>query len=582
MIRANLDVAAALSELANLTRVDEQDPNSFRVRAYDNAARAVESLATDVTELSASKLATVSGIGRSTAAKIREWVDHGQITKLAQLREKYPPGQLELLRIPGVGPKMLALLDEVLGVRDLDSLQAAIDDGSFAELPGLGERTAQNLESAIHRMHLASKTARRPIAEVMPVALRLREDLARIDGVQQVEFAGSLRRFRDTVGDADLVVAAAADAAQDVMVAVRDHDVVADVTGSGTTKTSIVTRDGLSVDVRVVAPESFGAALLYFTGSKAHNIALRQRAIQRGWKLSEYALADAETDRVVAGRTEQDVYDALDLAWVTPELREDVGEIAQAADGGLPARFDVADLRGDLHFHTDWSGDGRDTMQDMVAAAVERGLAYVAITDHAEDLRINGLSREQMLEQRRQVRRLEQDRGDIRLFHGTELNIAADGTVDYDQSFVDGFDFCVASVHSAFNRPVHEQTDRIVRAVRNPAINVIGHLTGRKLGRRPGIEVDLGPIFAACVETGTAIEVNAALPRLDASAEVIRAGIAAGVTFVISTDSHAIRELDRAHHGAAQARRAGLEPARVANSWGLDRFTAWVEAVRSA
>lgn len=582
MPRTNDDVAALLDELARLTKVDEQDPNSFRVRAYERAARAVESLSTDVAGMSASALAKVSGIGKSTAAKIRQFVEEGHIDKLEELRATYPPGQLQLLQIPGVGPKMLVLLDEVLGVRDLDALQQAIEDGSFQDLPGLGDKTAENLSHAIERMHLTSKSQRRPIADVLPVARRIAADLADLDAAQRVEWAGSLRRFRETIGDVDLLVAAEGpDAAAHVMEAVRTHDLVADVAGSGDTKTSIVTRDGLSVDVRVVPPASFGAALVYFTGSKGHNIALRQRAIERGWKLSEYALSDAETDEVVAAETEEAVYDALDLAWVTPELREDVGEVARAAAHELPRRFEVTDLRGDLHFHTDWSGDGRDTMPDMVAAAVDRGLDYVAITDHAEDLRMNGISREGMLRQRRVVRDLEEQRGDIRLFHGTELNIGADGSLDYDQDFLDRFDFCVASVHSHFTRPVADQTARVVAAVRNPAVNVIGHLTGRKLGRRPGIEVDLEPIFGACLETGTAIEVNAALPRLDASVEVIRAGIDAGVTFVISTDAHAIRELERAHHGAAQARRAGLEPDMVANTWERERFADWVAAVRA-
>lgn len=607
MPRMNDDVAAALDELARLTKVDEQDPNSFRVRAYEKAARSVESLSTDVTGMSAAALAKVSGIGKSTAAKIRQYVDEGWIDKLEALRETYPPGQLQLLQVPGLGPKMLALLDEVLGVRDLDGLKAALDDGSFADLPGLGDKTADNLGRAIDRMHLASKSARWPIAAVYPVAERLVADLAAVPAVHEVAWAGSLRRFRETIGDVDLLVTLADDAddevaavtagaadgadgdaadapggAATVMAALRDHDLVAEVVGSGPTKTSVVTREGLSVDLRVVPRASFGAAMVYFTGSKGHNIALRQRAIDRGWKLSEYDLSDAETGEVVAGATEEDVYAALDLAWVTPELREDVGEVERAADDALPTRFTVADLRGDCHVHTDWSGDGRDSMEDMVAAAVARGLDYVVITDHAEDLRINGLSREQMLEQRRVVRELEQQRGDVRLFHGTELNIGTDGSVDYDPEFLAGFDVCVASVHSAFTRPVAEQTARIVAAVRNPAVTVIGHLTGRKLGRRPGIELDLGPVFDACVETGTAIELNAALPRLDADVDVVRAGIDAGVTFVISTDSHATKELDRARHGAAQARRAGLEPHAVANTQPLAGFQAWVDAVGSA
>ncbi len=607
MPRMNDDVAAALDELARLTKVDEQDPNSFRVRAYEKAARSVESLTTDVTDMSATALAKVSGIGRSTAAKIRQYVDEGRIDKLEALRETYPPGQLALLQVPGLGPKMLSLLDEVLGVRDLDGLKSALDDGSFADLPGLGDKTAENLAKAIDRMHLASKSSRRPIDAVFGIAERLVADLAEVPEVGEVAWAGSLRRFRETIGDVDLLVTLADDQTGDpvgdgthadtdagdldavagepgaaaVMAAFRDHELVAEVVGSGPTKTSVVTRDGLSVDLRVVPRASFGAAMVYFTGSKGHNIALRQRAIARGWKLSEYTLEDAETGELVAGATEEDVYAALDLTWVTPELREDVGEVDLAAQGSLPTRLEVADLRGDLHVHTDWSGDGRETLPDMVAALVARGLDYAAITDHAEDLRINGLSREQMLAQRRVLRELEQERGDIRLLHGTELNIGADGSVDYDQEFLDAFDFCVASVHSHFTRPVAEQTERIVTAVRNPAVNVIGHLTGRKLGRRPGIELDLEPVFAACVETGTALEVNAALPRLDASVEVVRAGIEAGVTFVVSTDSHAIRELDRARHGAAQARRAGLEPGSVANTRDVAAFEDWVRQVRA-
>jgi DNA polymerase (family 10) len=580
--RKNDEVTRLLEELARLTTVDEGDPNSFRVRAYQNAARAVDTLDGDVAEMSASQLAQVKGIGKSTAAKIRQYVDEGRIDKLEQLRATYPPGQLELMKVPGLGPKGVQLLAEVLDVRDLDGLRAALDDGRLAELPGMGEKTAANLATAIERMHLASKEQRRPIHEVMPVAESMVAMLEERDDVERVAYAGSLRRFRETIGDVDLLVAAHETAG--IMAAFTTHDSVHDVQGHGETKSSIVTHDGLQVDLRVVRPEAFGAAMVYFTGSKAHNIRLRQRAIARGWKLSEYTLEDAETGDVVAATTEEDVYGALGLAWIPPEQREDTGEVEAAADDDdtpAPRLVRLEDLRGDLHDHSDWSGDGRNTLEEMVAAAAARGFAYLAITDHAEDLRINGLSREGMLRQRREVRELEEARGDIRLLHGAELNIGADGTLDYDQDFLDRFDWLVASVHSHFNRPAAEQTRRIVTAMRNPAVTAIGHLTGRRLGRRPGIELDLEAVLDAALETGTAIEINSNLNRLDASADVIREGARRGVRFVISTDAHTTRELDNHRHGARQARRGGVPADQVVNTWDVERFLGWVDDVHA-
>ena len=583
MARFNDEVAQRLEELARLTAVDEGDPNSFRVRAYQNAARAVDTLDSDVRDMSASQLMQVKGIGKATAAKIRQYADDGRIDKLDQLREKWPPGQIELLKVPGLGPKGIALLSEVLGVKDLDGLKAAIDDGRLAELPGMGERTAENLATAIERMHLDSKEQRRPLHQVMPVAEELVGMLAARDDVERVESAGSLRRFRETIGDVDLLVAATDPTG--IMDAFTSHRSVHEVRGHGETKSSIVTHDGLQVDLRVVRPEAFGAALVYFTGSKAHNIRLRQRAIARGWKLSEYTLEDADTGEVVAGETEEDVYGALGLAWITPEQREDNGEVEAwdlEAPDPAPRLLQLEDLRGDLHDHTDWSGDGRNTLEEMVAAAAARGFSYLGITDHAEDLRINGIDRAGMLRQRAEVRALQESYPDMRLLHGAELNIGIDGTVDYDPEFLRGFDWLVASVHSHFNRPVAEQTHRIVTAMRNPAVTAIGHLVGRKLGRRPGIELDLDPVFTAAVETGTAIEINSNLHRLDASADVIREGARRGVRFVVSTDAHTTREYDNHRHGASQARRGGVPADQVVNTWDLERFLAWVDDVHTA
>ena len=587
MAGTNDEVARLLAELATLTELDEGSPNAFRVRAYQNAERAVKGLGDDVAELSATELAKVKGIGKSIAGRIREYVDTGSIGKLDQLREQHPPSKLALLKVPGLGPKTVQLLDDALGIRSVEALAAGLEDGSVAELEGMGARTIENMREGIEVLGLTSKDRRVPIATAMPLAERIVAQLEEVDAANQVAYAGSLRRFREDIGDIDVLVATEdPDPVREAFLAMDDID---RHLGSGETKTSVVTRDGVQVDLRIVPPASFGAALLYFTGSKAHNIRLRQRAIDRGWTLNEYALAvhredahpgpgihdDADAE-VVAAATEQDIYAALELADIPPELREDDGEIELAAEGDLPALVRTEDLRGDLHDHTDRSGDGRDPVEDLVAAAVERGLDYLAITDHAEDLRINGVSREDMLAQREELRDLEQRRGDIRLLHGAELNIAADGSLDYDDDFLAGFDWLVASVHSHFRQDAAAQTARLLAAIRHPSVTAIGHLTGRLIGSRPGIELDLAQVLDAAAEAGTAIEINAALPRLDAAVEVIREGARRGCTFVISTDAHGVADLERARFGAAQARRARLDRDRVANTWPRERFEGWL------
>ena len=605
MPRSNDEVARLLGELAKLTEIDEGSPQAFRVRAYDNAKRAVEQLADDVAGMSAAELAKVKGIGKSIAGRIREYVDTGTIGKLDELRAKHPVGKLELLRVPGLGPKSVELLASELGVTDLDSLRAALEDGSIAELPGMGEKTATNLRRAIDALELSSKQTRVDLYVAVPTAERIVAALGKVDGVVEAAYAGSVRRFKEKIGDLDVLVAT--NDAAPVTEAFLDLPDIESVIGSGQTKTSVVTRDGLQVDLRVVPPESFGAAWLYFTGSKAHNIRLRQRALRRGMTLNEYALArlpeDVEVDadaaadgeqpepaaevswrdlEVVAQRTEEEIYAALELSWIPAELREDDGEVEDAEAGRLPRLVTRDDLRGDLHDHTDRSGDGRDPLRDLVAGAVERGHEYLAITDHAEDLTINGISRQEMLEQREELRALEAERGDIRLLHGAELNIGVDGSLDYDDEFLAGFDWLVASVHSHFGREAREQTARVLAAIRHPSVTAIGHLQGRMLGKRAGIELDLDAVLDAAVETGTAIEINANLRRLDASAEVIREGAGRGVTFVISTDAHAVGELDNLRHGVANARRGRLPAEQVANTWPLGRFESWIEQLRAA
>lgn len=577
MPRTNDRVARVLSELATLTEIEDGGRQSFRARAYHNAVRAVTGTTRDVTTMSAEELAALKGVGRAIAARIREFADTGSIRKLEELRDRFPPGHLELLKVPGLGPKTIVLLHQVLGVEDLAGLRTALEAGRLRDLPGMGERTEQNLREALDRLDETAGDGRIPIARALPLAEGIRDDLAEVDAVDRVEVTGSLRRFRDTIRDLDLL-AASEDAAA-VVEAFCDLPDVRAVVARGDTKSAIVTHEGVAVDLRVVRPSEWGAALVYFTGSREHNIRLRERAQRRDLLLNEYALADARGE-VVAAASERDVYAALGLPWITPERREDDGELELADRGNLQPPLRVGDLRGDLHDHTDASGDGRMSLTELVEAAVARGLEYLAVTDHAEDLTINGVDRRGMLAQRRRLRDLEQRRGDIALLHGAELNIGVDGSVDYDPEFLTGFDWTVASVHSHFRRPVAEQTARVVTAMRNPAVTAIGHLSGRRIGKRPGIDLDLDAVLDAAVETGTAIEINSNLDRLDATAEVVREGARRGATFVVSTDAHSVRELDYARFGVRQANRGGAYADLVANTRTWPAFRSWLTAVR--
>jgi DNA polymerase (family X) len=567
------DVVAMLWELHALTVLDEGSPQSFKARAYENAIHGIEGAGVDVTKLSKSELTSLKGVGGSTADKIVEFVTSGKVDKVEALRSKYPPEFVALSKIPGVGPKTLKAIRAELGIENLDQLQEAIEAERLRTVSGLGKTSEEKIARAIDRLGLHGKDRRTPIADALPIAERLVHDLDDLSGVEQVAYCGSLRRFSDTIGDIDVTVAGTEPRA--VMEAVRSHPLAADVVAAGDTKTSVLTRDGLQIDVRVVEPDEFGAALLYFTGSKSHNIALRQRAIDREMLLNEYGLFVAGSGERVASRTEEEIYEALELAFVEPTLREGTGEVEAAAADDLPDLVRRHDIRADLHYHTDRSGDGRSSLGEMVQAAVDAGYEYVAITDHGEDLAINGLSRDEMRRHRDAVRDLEQRRGDIRLLFGCELNIGPDGGLDYDADFRQMFDWCVASIHSHFDLPAEDQTARVIRAISDPSVNVIGHLTGRYIGRRPGVDLEVGPVLEALAVTGVGLEVNGALDRLDAAPGVIRRAVAEGVKLVISTDSHHTSELGRMEFGVLNAQRGWAQRSDVANTLPYAEFEAW-------
>ncbi len=572
---SNARILVMLSELARLTALDEGSPQSFKVRAYENAIHGIEGYPGDVSSLTAEELVQIKGVGASIAAKIREYVETGRVAKLDQLAGKYPPGFVELLKIPGLGPKTLKIIRAELGVEDLEGLKEALALERLRHLPGLGRTSEEKIARAIERLGLHGKDRRTPIAEGMPLAEALAGELAALSGVTAATVAGSLRRLAETIGDVDIIVASRDHGP--VMKAVATHPQATEVVGSGETKTSILTRSGLGVDVRVVTPDQYGSALLYFTGSKAHNVALRQRAIERGWLLSEYGLFEGE--RVVAAAAEGDIYQALELDFIPPSMRENSGEIEAAGQGELP-RLSLEQIKGDLHYHSDRSGDGRSSLEEMVAAASARGYRYVAMTEHGEDLAINGSSRQEMEAHRHRIRQLAAAYPQLTILYGCELNIGLDGTLDYDPDFRLEFDWCVASVHSHFDLPPEQQTARLLRAMSDPSVNAIGHLTGRYIGRRPGIELNYQAVLEGMQTTGIALEVNGALDRLDASADVVRRAVQMGVKLVISTDSHHTSDLHRMAYGVANAQRGWAGAGDVVNTLATEEFLAFARSRR--
>ncbi len=572
-------LVALFRELAQLTVLEEGSPNAFRVRAYENALEAISSYRGDLQALSEKELTAIDGIGQSTAKKIREFFQGGTIAKVEELRRKYPPDFVELSRIPGLGPKTLLRLRSELGVRNLEDLRAALEAKRVREVHGLGAKAEEKLLHAVERMGSTGKDKRRPIAEAMPIARELVATLEALPSVERAEYCGSLRRLRETVADVDIVVASREPLS--VREAFVKLPTVREVIGSGETKTSVLTSTGLQVDLRIVDPRQFGAACQYFTGSKAHNIKLRQRALARGWLLNEYGLSHAESGEVIASESEEEIYRALGLPFIAPPMREDRGEIERAEQGELPAQIRLEDVRGDLHVHTTLSGDGKSDLEDVIRSAAERGYEYLAITDHAENLAMSGVGRERLVEQRRRIDALRGGYPGMTLLHGSELNIDRDGGVDYDEAFRRTLDWCVAGVHSHFELERAQQTRRILAAMEDPTVHAIAHLTGRRIGSRAGIELDIDAVLQKAVETGTAIEINAALPRLDAPSEVLFRARGMDVTFVISTDTHHTREFARMEWGTLQATRGWVEPSRIANLWPRERFLEWLHARRN-
>ncbi|HEX6210831.1 MAG TPA: DNA polymerase/3'-5' exonuclease PolX [Methylomirabilota bacterium] len=562
-------MARLFYEMASLLEAREE--SVFRIRAYQRGAQTLETLTEDVASVAArGGLTALPAIGRDLAARIEEYLATGRIAQLESLRAELPSGFLTLLEIRGLGPRTARALWEQLGVDSVERLEALCRSGQIVGMAGIREKTCANILKGIERWRLGR--ARTRLSTARAVAEQIAETLRAHGGVDRLEVAGSLRRMRDTVKDIDLLVTSTEPAR--VIRTFTTLPSVAEVLAQGPTKATIRHQDGLAVDLRVVEPPAFGAALQYFTGSKEHNVRLRETASRRGLRISEYGVFDEATGARVAGATEEDVYATVGLPWIPPELRENQGEIDAAREGRLPRLVSAADIRGDLHAHTDWS-DGRHSLERLVAAAEARGYEYIIVSDHSRSLTIaGGLGVEELRAQRAAIQAL-QPRFRIRILAGTECDILADGALDFPDEVLAELDIVLAAVHSRFTQSRAEMTGRIVRALGHPRMHVLVHPTGRLLGSREPYDVDLEAVLAAARDHGKAVEINASPDRLDLSDVHARRAGALGVPVAISTDTHYLRELDNLPLGIGVARRAWLEPGQVLNTLPRDALLAW-------
>lgn len=577
------EVANVLEEIGTILEL--QGENRFRTQAYLKAARAIAQLDVSLADVVAEdKLETIPGIGATLKDKITTLVTTGKLPFHEELRAKMPPGLIQLLRLPGVGPKKVKTLYDKLGIDSLDKLKAACEAGQVAELAGFGAKTQEKI---LQGLAFAGESGQRVrLDQAMLVADEIAGVLRKVKGVRRLQVCGSIRRCRETCKDIDLL--AVADDPPALMAAFVALPIARQVVGHGETKSSIVastfTKSGrrltVNCDLRVVREEEFPFALNYFTGSKDHNVAMRQRAIQRGLKLNEYELAGP--NKRVHAKDEAALYKALDLDYVPPELRENTGEIDAAAEHRLPQLLEESDLVGTFHCHTDWS-DGSATLEEMARAAQKLGMKYLGLADHSQSLTIaNGLDPTRVKRQQKEIDALNSKLRGIHLFKGIECDILQDGRLDYDEATLATFDYLVASVHSHFNQPEAEMTARIVRAVQHPRVTMLGHATGRLLLRREGYKVDLEAVLKACAESGTMIEINANPNRLDLDWIHCKRAKALGVKIVINPDAHSTEELTLNRFGVTVARRGWLEKGDVFNTQSLSQVKKHFEARRAA
>ncbi len=572
----NFELARLFYEMATLLEV--RNESVFRVRAYQRAAQMLESLTEDIAAVAArGGLQKLPGIGKDLAVRVEEFLHTGRIDQLDAMRRDVPPRFLTLLEIRGLGPRTAKLLWDQLGVDSVERLEELCRTKEILNVAGIREKTCENILKGI-AIWRAGRTrtllpAARAVAEQVASALRAH------GGVERLEVAGSLRRMRETVKDVDILVTSTEPAR--VIETLTSLPSVTEVIARGDTKVSVRHQDGLQVDLRVVEPSAFGAALQYFTGSKDHNVRVRELAKRRGLTISEYGVFEEKSGKRVAGETEDEVYTAVGLPWIPPELRENTGEIEAARSGGLPELITADRIRGDLHAHTDWS-DGHITLEKLVTAAEDRGYEYIAVSDHSRsDTIAGGLSIDELRAQIQQIRQLQASHR-IRILAASECAILADGTMDFPDEVLDELDVVLAAVHSRFKQTREEMTTRIVRALGHPKVHILAHPTGRRLGSRDPYDVDMEAVFVAARQHGKALEINASPERLDLADVHARRAAELGIPIAINTDTHYLNNFDNLALGVAVARRAWIGPSQVLNARPLAELVGWTQRARSA
>jgi DNA polymerase (family X) len=570
----NKAIANILYETADLLEIDAAD--SFRIRSYRNAAQAIENHSEQIKDIigEPKKVLAIAGIGKGMLLNLQELFTEGNLKIQAELLKKYHPSMLQLLKIQGLGPKTIALIWSAYQVSDIDGVEKLAREGKIRELPRMGEKHEQKLLRAIGDYRRISGRFLIDAAEIE--AQKLTEYLAKFPGFERITPAGSLRRGRETVGDLDILVTGPAccsdEERQKAVQYVAQYPPLMSVIAQGDNKISFQVRSGMQVDVRLLPPESFGAAMQYFTGSKAHNVALRQRALKMGYTLNEYSLADLKTEKPVAGKTEEEIYAKLNLDYIPPELRENLGEIDAAEKHALPQLITIEDLQGDVHMHT-VETDGRNTIEEMAESAKDRGYKYMAITDHSKNLAFaNGLDDARAVTHIQKIRDANQRIDGIKIFAGIEVDILAEGDLDLSDDVLAQMDIVIASVHSVFNQEPAKMTDRLLKAIENPNVSVIGHPTGRIQLRREAYSFDMDAILTAAAKRNVAMELNSYPDRLDLNDVHLRQARQRGVRIVINTDSHHTSHLEKIRYGVLQARRAWLTKRDVLNTLPIAQF----------
>ncbi len=564
----NQEISALFEQIANVLELKGE--NSFRINSYRKAARIIGDLTEDIEALAREgKLTDIPGIGNGTAEKIVEYINTGKMSKYEEAMKGVSKETIALMQIPGLGPKTVAMLNKELGIVGLNDLEKALQEGKLKGLFGIGDKKIENIVKGIGLFKTSQQ--RISIGMAYPIVKRIMEGLRYNPQIKNIQTAGSLRRMKETIGDIDIL--ASGTEVTDIIKSFVNMRGVTQILAAGDTKGSVRVEEGVQVDLRVVREDEFGAALQYFTGSKEHNIRLREIAKRKGLKISEYGIFKGE--KKIGGRLEEEIYKILGMEWIPPELRENRGEIEVAEEGKLPKLIEFSDIKGDLHDHSNWS-DGIPTFEEMAAYAVKMGYKYLAVSDHSKSLHVaNGLKDEELLEEIEEIDRLNKKFKGFTLLKATEVDIKTDGSLDFPDNLLEKLDLVVASIHSGFKQGREKITERMIAAIRNPYVNIIAHPTGRLISRREGYEVDLDKVMEVCVETGTALEINCFYDRLDLNDINCRKAKEVGVMIAISTDAHHVDQMWMIELGVGVARRGWLEAKDVINTFTVDKLKAF-------